>query len=61
MDISTIAAEIAASIMAACAPGMLPTSEMLLHKFVDVYGDVTPTEFEHRRICALVLAQIDKR
>ena len=61
MDIPTIAAEIAASIMASCAPGALPSQRLMLTKFVDAYGLVVPSESDHRRICDLVGALINKR
>jgi hypothetical protein len=58
MNISATATEIVATVTAACGPGVRPTSQLLLEKFCDAYGDVTPSEFVHRRVCDLVRAKI---
>jgi hypothetical protein len=57
-SINAVATEIAAAVMASCAPGTLPTSEMLLQKFCDAYKDAVPSDFVHRRVCDIVRAKI---
>jgi hypothetical protein len=61
MDIQIVAHEIAAAIMAGCAPGM-PTHELMLKVFTDVYEiRGMPSDSEHQAIAAQVGARIQVR
>jgi hypothetical protein len=59
--LETVAHEIAAAIMAGCAPGM-PTHELMLKVFTDVYEiRGMPDESQHQVIARQVGARIQVR
>jgi hypothetical protein len=61
--VETIAVEIAANILAACAPGTIPPFELTLRCFTDAYEklDVLPTESHHQQISDQVAELIRRR
>ena len=69
MDIPAIAQEIAASIMAVCVPGTIPSPTLvptLVREFTNAYElfelfDISPCERDHQQIADLVGELINKR
>jgi hypothetical protein len=60
MDIPAIAHEIAASIMAGCAPGAISSHALMLDRFVSAYErfGLSPSEGQHQDIADRVGALI---
>jgi hypothetical protein len=60
IDIPAIAHEIAGAIQACCAPGTIPSSELLLREFVNAYElfGISPSEADHQQIADRVRALI---
>jgi hypothetical protein len=63
MDIPAIAQEIAASIMAVCVPGTIPSHTLLVGEFTNAYElfDISPCERDHQQIADLVGELMNKR
>jgi hypothetical protein len=60
IDIPALAQEIAASIMAGCSPGAIPSHALMLDRFVSAYErfGLSPSEGQHQQIADRVRALI---